>query len=64
MAKMFLMDQIHFNVLVPADLPRADQAAIQRTLRRKRFLVGFNKAVRQVLQRHSALRLVRFSIDR
>jgi hypothetical protein len=64
MTRTILIDEIHVTLLAPANLMKGDFAAIQKTLRGKRFLMRFNEAVRQVLRRYSSLSQLKTKIDR
>ena len=64
MAKLILIDEIHFTVFAPSSLRTASFRAIRRTLRSGRFQAALRRAVHGILARYPSLGKVTFILTR
>ena len=64
MPRKILMDEFHVSVTAPRGLPKAEYAAIHRTLTSRRFQKRLREGVGNVFRRHPSLRKTRLAISR
>jgi hypothetical protein len=64
MPKSILIDEIHITVFAPIGLRKADDSAIRRTLRSKRFESSLRNAVRDVFRQYPPLKKSTFRMAR